>query len=476
MQATMLSCLAAVMTLGQVSTNPIPKMELEYQQQVFKQWWGHDLVLKLSDLPQDGKVPEYRTPYSGFDYPDRAGGTARAMAKYDYAYHGGRMVAADWERRDVTYHGNGRDEERVVMRRGLFGRMREVRIGGGRPQTPYWYGHCNGWTAAAIRHAEPQFNVVRNGVVFTPADIKGLLAEIYMYTETEFLGGQDAVIHPALLHVVLTNWLGRGSHPIGMEAAVGEVVINYPVYSYKARVVRHSPRLAEVAVTITYAMNTNQETEQPTRFNRQMYYHYQLDLDEDDQVVGGRYYTDSQQVDMLWAPLKPIQGGEKGNERGNPHLDVKEVLAIWRESVPADIRSKWLNIDPTDEDRVITEEDQVASADLQPAEEPMEEKEEKESTTAAGDDDMPPPNPSPVAANPETPSTIAGNPEADAAASENAAPANTEAPEADAPEADAPANTEAPADTEAPASPEAPNDESPTSEESVPEEAANDRS
>ena len=50
--------------------------------------------------------------------------------------------------------------------------------------------------------------------------------------------------------------------------------------------------------------------------------------------------------------LKPIQGGEKGNEAGNPHLDVKEVLAIWRESVPEEARSKWFNIDPTDEDRL----------------------------------------------------------------------------------------------------------------------------
>jgi hypothetical protein len=28
------------------------------------------------------------------------------------------------------------------------------------------------------------------------------------------------------------------------------------------------------------------------------------------------------------------------------------VLAIWRASVPEEVRKKWLNIDPTEEDRV----------------------------------------------------------------------------------------------------------------------------
>ena len=55
---------------------------------------------------------------------------------------------------------------------------------------------------------------------------------------------------------------------------------------------------------------------------------------------------------MLWTPRKPAQGGTAGNERGNPHVSVKEVLSIWRESVPAELRSKWLNIDPPAEDQV----------------------------------------------------------------------------------------------------------------------------
>jgi hypothetical protein len=234
--------------------------------------------------------------------------------------------------------------------------------------TPTWYGHCNGWTAAAIRHAEPQMNVVRNGVVFTPADIKGLLAELYMYTESEFLGGVDMAINPATLHVSLANWLGRGSHPIGMETAVGEVVINFPIYSYKSTVRMMSPREAEVRTTIRYTLNTPREYDKgPANFNRQMYFHYALHLDEEGEIKGGHYYGDSAQIDMLWAPLKPTQGGEEGNKRGNRHLNMKEVLAIWRESVPEDLRKQWLNIDPTEEDRILPPVEAVASSSDAPA-------------------------------------------------------------------------------------------------------------
>src|SRR5262245_56719577 len=77
---------------------PIKKDDLEYQQQAFKQWWGDDLSLKLADLPAEGKVPDFRVPYAGHDYPDRAGGTINALVKYDQAFHRGRTLATEFER------------------------------------------------------------------------------------------------------------------------------------------------------------------------------------------------------------------------------------------------------------------------------------------------------------------------------------------------------------------------------------------
>lgn len=363
MQAPVVSALLVLAALGQRSApvryGTIQADEISYQKQAFKQWWGDDLVLKFDDLPTEGKVPAYRVPYAGHDYPDRAGGTVNALYKYDRAFHGGRSLAAEFERRDVSAHRGGRSD-RAPTGGGLFARLRASRM---RSSVPTWYGHCNGWTAAAIRHAEPQKSVVRNGVTFTPADIKGLLAEMYMYSDSEFLGGVDPAINAATLHLTLTNWLGRGSHPVGMETAVGEVVINYPIYAYRMNFKKVTDQQVDVRVNIAYTMNINREQDKgPADYHRNMAFHYALDLDEEGLITGGRYYGDSAQIDMLWTPLQPVQGGQEKNKRGNPHMDIKEVLAIWRESVPEDLRNKWLNVDPTQEDRILTEADKAQLA------------------------------------------------------------------------------------------------------------------
>jgi hypothetical protein len=374
--------LTLVLALAVGGDTPVPtgklvikKDEVEYQTQMFESWWGTKLEWKLSELPTEGMVPEYRIPYSGHDYPDRAGGTdtrARgelsALGKYDMAFHGGRGLAVAFERIDVTRRPDPSSVETRRARRsapvtanriarlenpsrppGLFERARARRSVG-------WYGHCNGWTAASIRHAEPTKSVVRNGVVFTPADIKGLLAELYMHCETEFLGGVDTEINPGTLHVTLTNWLGRGDHPVGMEAVPGKVVYNYPIYNYKAEMIEHSSRLVEVKMKALYAVNTGHELVKSPRLHKEKYFHYALDLNKEGKIVGGRYYGDSARIDMLWSPLKPTQGGKDGNESGNPHLDAKTVLSMWRESAPTGLRKKWMNIDPTDEDKIVVNE------------------------------------------------------------------------------------------------------------------------
>jgi hypothetical protein len=68
--------------------------------------------------------------------------------------------------------------------------------------------------------------------------------------------------------------------------------------------------------------------------------------------VGGEYFGDSSRIDMLWVPLRPKASGQPGHERGNPHIDVDTILAIWRDSVPETTRHKWLIVDPAEKDRV----------------------------------------------------------------------------------------------------------------------------
>jgi hypothetical protein len=297
-------------------------------------------VWTFDQLPTKGGVPSGRTPYSGYIYPDRQGGTSAALRKYDRAFHGGRNLATSEENRDIQ------SSKKYVPGRGLF------RAGGG-IQSPHWYGHCNGWTAATIRHAEPTNSVQRNGVVFTPSDVKALLAEVYMYNENEYLGGTDYHLDAGTFHAVLANWLGRGSHPLGMEADPGEEKWNYPIYSFASAWVKQSSRAVEVKTNIAYCKDSDREYDKSPHHRTIKYFHYTLNLNAKGEIVGGSFHRDSSVIEMLWVPPRLKKSRQPGNERGNPYIDVDKVLAIWRDSVPYEIRRKWLVIDPAEEDRVL---------------------------------------------------------------------------------------------------------------------------
>ena len=318
--------------------SPIPKEVVKKQDSLFQRYWGTDFEWKFEELPTKAMVPKFRVPYSGYIYPDTGGGTTSVMRKYDLAFHGGRYAATSWEQWDSSLYrreGGG----------GLFGLFR-------RSRTPSWYGHCNGWTAAAIRHAEPQKSVTVNGVRFSPSDIKGLLAEIYIYNDTENLTG-DYRMNAGTFHAVLANWLGRGAHPLGMEADPSEERWNYPIYSYAYSFAKRRNRRVEVKMNVAYTKDLGGEYNEAPRNRRIKYFHYMLELDRDGKIVGGSFLYDSSIIDLLWVPLRPKASGRQGNERGNPYVDVNKVLAIWRASVDEETRKKWPVIDPAPEDRIL---------------------------------------------------------------------------------------------------------------------------
>lgn len=325
----------------------IREQDVKIQNDAFTQWWGTDFNWKFEDLPTEASVAEARIPYSGYIYPDTYGGTVSALRKYDRAYNQNILRATGFEQRDTRM--TERTTRTVTRRAGLFGlqtRTEVVTVNA----VPHWYGHCNGWSAAAIRHAEPRKSVERNGVVFTPSDIKALLAEIYLYNDIEMLDRK--FINPGTLHAVIANWVGRGLHPIAMEADPGKEKWNYPIYAYKCSSVRRSPFDVDVQMNVMYANSSRTESDVSPRLPLRKYFNYRLKLDESGNIVGGWYYRGSSQIDMLWVPLNPKQGGEEGNERGNPHVNVNEVLAIWRDSVSDDLRRNWAVVDPAEEDRL----------------------------------------------------------------------------------------------------------------------------
>ena len=234
-------------------------VEAGEQADIFYDIWDEDFIKKFKRLPDSGVARQ--KPYTGHWYPHRHGGAARifpgksqsALHKYDQAFPSREGAAAvNWERR---YH-SGRGSN--------------------------WTGHCNGFAGASQRHREPQFEVIRHGVRFTPADIKTLLTEVHLHVRTHILGGQrcrhviveNAIstgggtscpagfrkimlsngkvkcvknpptrgasphlsacedVNAGTFHLALANWVGRREQTIVFDKEAYHQVWNYPLFKY----------------------------------------------------------------------------------------------------------------------------------------------------------------------------------------------------------------------------------------------------
>lgn len=159
-------------------------------------------------------------PWAGWWWPYNEGGISEAAAKVDQALDTGNR-AASWENRQ---HGEGR-------------------------RAADWWGHCNGWAAAAIMDTEPKSSITRNGVEFGIGDRKALLSEYWMESGSDFVGRRvwnsgdrtsaafwDVV--PAAFHLLLTNIVGRNRQSVILDRHTGAEVWNQPLAAYEIHPIR----------------------------------------------------------------------------------------------------------------------------------------------------------------------------------------------------------------------------------------------
>lgn len=125
-----------------------------------------------------------------------------------------------------------------------------------------WWGHCNGWAAAAVLEAEPVRPVGRAGVSFGVGDQKGLLSAWHQADGVSFaIGGRNRALKAEEFHRALVDFPIRRGTPVIVNAyQVGEQ--RYQVWNYPAFRVRlaYTPDAADparthVAATVWYAGN-----------------------------------------------------------------------------------------------------------------------------------------------------------------------------------------------------------------------------
>ncbi|MBT3219702.1 MAG: hypothetical protein HN348_11470, partial [Proteobacteria bacterium] len=105
-----------------------------------------------------------------------------------------------------------------------------------------WWGHCNGWAAAAILVDEPTESVFAtvDGHTFeyTTADLKGLLSESHYSTYSKFYGQryndeeQDiADLHPQAFHKLVSFYHRDMQVPLVFDTSASDQVWNFPSYA-----------------------------------------------------------------------------------------------------------------------------------------------------------------------------------------------------------------------------------------------------
>jgi len=238
---------------------------------------------------------------------------------------------------------------------------------------PSWKGLCHAWTASAIMEPEPAGPVIYNGVQFDVSDMKALMIMMYDMTTAKFLGlrceesaierddngrvvdeqSQCRDTNPGSLHVILANMIGRDRRAFAEDRVQSSQVWNQPVVgfstSYREISEEEATRLLDPDCEETggceypyndlarrfYDVETDveyiTESAPSTRplaleiddYIRTDHYHYILECNSRDKIIGGEWVGFQQHPDFLWLPLKV-------GPRPNPYVNLEKIRMLVR--------------------------------------------------------------------------------------------------------------------------------------------------
>jgi len=254
---------------------------------------------------------------------------------------------------------------------------------------PMWFGLCHGWAPASFMMPRPATGLTVTAasgrkITFTPSDIKALGTLLWANGagETKFIGGRcnekepardgnfrptnpDCFdTNPATWHLAVVNQIAVSKRSFVMDASSGPEVWNQPVLGYqyayinpvtresgrklsdfKVRIkdVKNDPfaakrsRAAEYLVKIVMSVEYLSENtpsiamdDSPEKDSRSVQtYSYDLELDRDDKIVGGEWYT-SVRPDFLWLPAL----GSHATSVGDIWLDRRGDTTAWDVNSP----------------------------------------------------------------------------------------------------------------------------------------------
>lgn len=127
-----------------------------------------------------------------------------------------------------------------------------------------WWGHCNGWAAAAILTNEPTeartVSVGGHDISFSTADQKGLLTESHYSTYSQFYGerynGEDddlTDLTPAAFQRLVSYYIKEQGVALVFDTTATEAVWNFPAWKVSTSLTETTPPVDERKVDINTA-------------------------------------------------------------------------------------------------------------------------------------------------------------------------------------------------------------------------------
>lgn len=187
-------------------------------------------------IPWAGSFFAYANKGTAMDVINGSGvlgdGKNSSIFQYDQLFNGGKTLAFDYEVQNHSCE-NVPEEEKDGCRS--------------------WWGHCNGWAAAAIKEVEPRKPVTVQGKKLEVGHVKGLLTELWLTTSSDFLGETDKSrktdewiykgakplrdsfwdVTPRQLMLSFMNHVGASGKSLVIDRFSGNEVWNQPLVGYR---------------------------------------------------------------------------------------------------------------------------------------------------------------------------------------------------------------------------------------------------
>jgi hypothetical protein len=197
------------------------------------------------------------------------------------------------------------------------------------PHAGEFTGLCDGWSIAAIQYREPDAVTVANpdGILipFGASDVKALMtfaSEFHSRRQTVQVGTSCQAnctgMNAGALHVILSNQIGIMNQGFVTERQVIDEQWNQPVYAYESKEVGSAPSNVAGAhgvlmhTVLHYTEDLDLSYYEPVsgtnRFHsNKVAMDYVLDLNDQNQIVGGTYLPNSDRVGYFWMQTNALK-------------------------------------------------------------------------------------------------------------------------------------------------------------------------